>query len=392
MEKLVTSNLKLGIIAGGQLAKMLIQEASKWDIISYVMDADKQCPARHVASYYVKGSPQNYDDVYQFGKQVDILTFELENINSEALLKLKSEGVKILPDPEILKLIQDKGLQKNFYKDHNIPTSPFQLFDNNEELIKAIKNGTLAYPFVQKLRQGGYDGRGVHIVNSEKDLDRLLPGASVVEQKVDIDKEIAVIVARNQKGEVKCFPAVDMVFEPRANLVKMLVCPSSASDKQQAEAAEIAQKLANDLNLVGLLAVEFFIDRNGNVLVNESAPRTHNSGHHTIESVITSQFEQHLRAILNLPLGSTRLKIPAVMINLLGEENHSGNVYYEGLTESMAIEGVKIHLYGKKITKPYRKMGHVTIISSDINDAIRKAEYVQQTIKVKSWKQSEFAS
>lgn len=199
-------------------------------------------------------------------------------------------------------------------------------------------------------------------------------------------------MARNQKGEIKCFPSVDMFFEPRANLVSMLVCPSSASEEQQTAAAKIAQKLANDLNLVGLLAVEFFIDKNGNVLVNESAPRTHNSGHHTIESVITSQFEQHLRAILNLPLGSTRLKIPAVMINLLGEENHSGKVYYEGLTQSMAIEGVKIHLYGKKITKPYRKMGHVTIISNDINDAIQKAKYIQQIIKVKSWKQSEFAS
>ncbi|MCX7862638.1 MAG: 5-(carboxyamino)imidazole ribonucleotide synthase [Bacteroidales bacterium] len=385
MEKLVTSNLKLGIIAGGQLAKMLIQEASKWDIITYVLDMDEQCPARYVSSVYVKGSPQHYEDVYNFGKQVDILTFELENIHIEALMQLKSEGLTILPDPEILKIIQDKGTQKDFYSKHNIPTASYFLTEHKTEIISSLNNGKLKMPFVQKLRKGGYDGRGVQVVNSISDLDFLLEGASVIEEKINIQNEIAVIVARNKKGEIKCFPAVDMVFDPKANLVKMLVCPSAATEQQQKVAAEIATHLAESLNLVGLLAVEFFIDKNGKVLVNESAPRPHNSGHHTIESVITSQFEQHLRAILNLPLGSTKLKIPAVMINLLGEENYSGKVIYEGLTESMAMEGVKIHLYGKKITKPFRKMGHVTVISNDIEDAIRKAEKVQQTIKVKSW-------
>lgn len=388
MDKLVTSNLKLGIIAGGQLGKMLIQEASKWDIITYVMDMDEHCPSRNVASVYIKGSPQSFDDVYRFGKMVDFLTFELENINVDALLKLKSEGLQIAPDPDILCIIQDKGLQKEFYKKNNIPTSPFILFQSKNEIIESIESSKLQYPFVQKLRKGGYDGRGVAIINDVNDLNKLLDGSSLVEKKVQISKEIAVIVARNKNGEIKCFPAVDMVFDPIANLVKMLVCPSNISEEQSAKAEKIAHNLAESLKIEGLLAVEFFIDSDGEVLVNESAPRTHNSGHHTIESVITSQFEQHLRAILNLPLGSTKLKIPAVMINLLGEVNHSGSVYYEGLTESMKVEGVKIHLYGKKITKPYRKMGHVTVIDNNVDEAIKKAEFILQTIKVKSWNQN----
>ncbi len=386
MDRLVTSNLKLGIIAGGQLGKMLIQDASKWDIITYVMDMDEQCPSRNVASVYVKGSPQNFNDVYNFGKLVDFLTFELENINVDALLKLKSEGLQIAPDPEILKLIQDKGLQKEFYQKHNIPTSTFNLFQSKEEIIDAVKNKKIQFPFVQKLRKGGYDGRGVTIVNDETNLNELLDGPSVVENKINIYKEIAVIVARNKNGEIKCFPPVDMVFEPKANLVKMLICPSEITTEQSIEAERISKNLAEFLKIEGLLAVEFFIDVDGKVLVNEVAPRPHNSGHHTIESVVTSQFEQHLRAILNLPLGSTTLKIPAVMINLLGEPEHFGGAYYEGLTQSMSLEGVKIHLYGKKTTKPFRKMGHITVIDNDIYEAIKKAEHVQSIIKVKSWK------
>ena len=388
MERLVTSNLKLGIIAGGQLGKMLIQDASKWDIITYVMDMDEQCPSRNVASVFVKGNPQNFDDVYNFGKKVDFLTFELENINVDALLKLKSEGLQIAPDPEILNLIQDKGLQKEFYKKYNIPTSPFILLQSKDEIINAVLNGDLKFPFVQKLRKGGYDGRGVSIINNEIDFNELLDCPSVIEKKINISKEIAIIIARNKNGEIKCFPPVDMIFEPKANLVKMLVCPSNISKEQSSKAEQIASYIAECLKIEGLLAVEFFIDNNGELFVNESAPRPHNSGHHTIESIVTSQFEQHLRAILNLPLGSTKLKLPAVMINLLGEEGFSGNVFYEGLTESMSIEGVKIHLYGKKITKPFRKMGHVTVIDNDINEAIKKAEYVQSVIKVKSWKQN----
>ena len=385
MERLVTSNLKLGIIAGGQLGKMLIQEASKWDIITYVLDNDEDCPAGRIASHYIKGSNLDFESVYQFGKKVDVLTFELENVNIDALKRLKSEGHRIVPDPEILALIQDKGLQKEFYKRNGIPTSHFTIWETEAAIQEGLAKGQIHYPFVQKLRKGGYDGRGVAVINNASDLKKLLPGASVIEDKVEIAKEISVIVARNGKGEIKSYPVVEMLFDPKANLVDKLICPSSITVEQSEKAICFAKDVIELLNMEGLLAVEFFVDSKGGITVNEMAPRPHNSGHHTIESIITSQFEQHLRAILNLPLGSTRIKLPSVMINILGEDGHQGAVMYEGLTESMAIEGVKVHLYGKKITKPYRKMGHVTVMSSSLECALQKAEKVKGLIKVKSW-------
>ncbi|MEJ2595936.1 MAG: 5-(carboxyamino)imidazole ribonucleotide synthase [bacterium] len=384
MERLVTSNLKLGIIAGGQLGKMLIQEASKWDVISYVMDSEKECPAASVASHYINGDRLNYEDVCSFGKMVDVLTYEIESVNTKALKKLKEEGVKVKPDPEVLELIQDKGLQKQFYEQHAIPTSPFTLFQGKEEILRAVSSKSLRFPFVQKIRKGGYDGQGVAIIETEKDLGKLLEGESLVEEKVPIAKEISVIVARNEQGEVRSFPVVEMVFDKQANLVERLTCPANISEEQEERAQSIALKLVNSLEMSGLLAVEFFIDKRGDVIVNEISPRPHNSGHHSFESVITSQFEQHLRGIMNLPLGSTQLKMPAVMINLLGEPGYEGKVKYEGLTESMAIEGVKIHLYGKKITKPFRKMGHVTVLSESLEEAVGKAEKVKNLIKVKA--------
>lgn len=388
MEKLVTSNLKLGIIAGGQLGKMLIQEASKWDIRSYVLDKDEDCPAGSIAAHYVKGSNLDFEDVYQFGKMVDVLTFEMENVNIEALKKLKAEGCRIVPDPDVLELIQDKGLQKAFYKRNGIPTSDFRLVDNSETILRGIESGEITFPFVQKLRKGGYDGRGVAVISHDGHLSKLLSGASVVEEKVAISKEISVIVARNKRGEVKCYPLVEMAFAPDVNLVDELICPASVSIEQSEKAMAYARDIIELLDMEGLLAVEFFIDSEGGVIVNEMAPRPHNSGHHTIESIVTSQFEQHLRAILNLPLGSTQLKLPSVMINVLGEEGHEGPVMYEGLMESMAIEGVKIHLYGKKITKPHRKMGHVTVLSSTLECARKKAEKVKHLIRVKAWNES----
>ena len=385
MKKLATSNLKLGIISGGQLGKMLIQEASKWDITTYALDQNDNCPAANIASVFVKGSHLNFDAVYQFGKKVDILTYEIENINIDALLKLKSEGLEISPDPDILKLIQDKGLQKNFYKENNIPTSPYSLFGSKKEILSAISSNRLNYPFVQKLRKGGYDGRGVTIIKNEQDNNKIFEAPSLVEEKIEISKEIAVIAARNVNGQTKCFPVVEMVFDDETNIVEKLICPSTISDQQAEKAIQLAIEIIEKLGMVGLLAVEFFIDDKGEVIVNEVAPRPHNSGHHTIESIITSQFEQHLRAILNLPLGSTYSKLPAVMLNLLGENGYEGPVFYEGLSESMAIEGVNIHLYGKKITRPNRKMGHITIVSTTLDEAIKKAEKVKQLIKVKSW-------
>jgi len=382
MERLVTSDLKLGIIAGGQLGKMLIQEASKWDIQTYVLDSDPDCPAGSIATKFVKGSHLDYDAVYNFGKMVDLLTFEIESIHIGALKRLQDEGLPIVPDPSVLALIQDKGLQKEFYQKHGIPTSPFGLYDSAEHILEGVAAGAIVFPFVQKLRKGGYDGRGVAVIGRQEDLVKLLDGPSVVEEMVDISKEISVVTARNKRGEVKCYPVVEMLFDPRANLVDKLICPSSVTVEQSERAITYAGEIIELLNMEGLLAVEFFVNREGDVLVNEVAPRPHNSGHHTIESMITSQFEQHLRAILNLPLGSTKLKLPSVMINILGAEGFEGPVRYEGLTESMAISGVKIHLYGKRVTKPYRKMGHVTVLSATLDCALKKAEKVKQLVKV----------
>jgi 5-(carboxyamino)imidazole ribonucleotide synthase len=385
MEKLVTSEVKLGILAGGQLGKMLVLAASNWNVNTYILDKDEHCPASSSCSFFFKGDPLNFDDVYEFGHLVDVLTLELENVNIEALKRLKSEGKKVYPNPEKLEVIQDKGLQKQFYEKIKVPSSSFSLFNSKKVIISAVESGKLYFPFVQKLRKGGYDGRGVSVIRSKDDLINLLDGASEVEEFIEIDKEISAIVARNERGEVKCHPTVEMEFNPKANLVEKLICPASLPAEIEKEAADIAVKIITELNLYGLLAVEMFVDKSKKIWVNEIAPRTHNSGHHTIESAITSQFEQQLRAIFNLPLGSTRLKLPAVMINLLGEPGFEGKVKYEGLTECMAIEGVKIHLYGKKITKPFRKMGHVTVLAPTIDEAKSKADFVKQKMKVVSW-------
>ena len=383
-EKILSSELKLGIIAGGQLGKMLVQAASQWDISTYVLDEDETCSSAGIANYHVQGSRLDYHAVYNFGKKVDIVTFEIESVNVEALFKLKEEGIKIAPDPSILQLFQNKEKQKEFYVKSNLPTSAFTSYCTKEDIINALKNQSLDYPFVQKLKTGGYDGRGVSVVNSENDLKELLDGESIVEEKVDIHKEIAVIVARNESGEIRSFPAVGMIFDPKANLVEQLVCPVDITEKQHTFAHEISHKLIESLNMCGLLTIEFFIDTKGNILINESAPRPHNSGHHTIESAITSQFEQHLRAILALPLGCAEIKMPSVMLNLLGEPGYQGNVTYEGFSECLALEGVNIHLYGKKTTKPFRKMGHVTIIDKELNSALKKAEIIKKTLKVKA--------
>ena len=385
MEKLVTSEVKLGIIAGGQLGKMLVLAASNWNVKTYVLDKDDHCPASSSCTFFFKGDQLNYDDVYRFGQLVDVLTLELENVNIDALKKLKHEGKRIYPDPDILEIIQDKGLQKQFYEKIKVPSSSFLPFNSKQEIISAVESGKRPIPFVQKLRKGGYDGKGVSIIRSKDDLNNLLDGASVVEDLVDVDKEISAIVARNERGEVKCHPTVEMEFNSQANLVEKLICPSTLPGEIENEAEDIAIKIIAELNLYGLLAVEMFVDKNKKIWVNEIAPRPHNSGHHTIESAITSQFEQLLRAIFNLPLGSTKLKMPAVMINLLGEPGYEGKVRYEGLTECLAVEGVKIHLYGKKTTKPFRKMGHVTVLAATIEQAKEKADFVKQKMKVVSW-------
>jgi 5-(carboxyamino)imidazole ribonucleotide synthase len=384
MEQIVVSDLKLGIIAGGQLGKLLALTASNWNIHTHVLDPDDQCPAASCASSFTLGSHLNFDDVYNFGKTVDILTFEIESINIDALKKLKAEGLRIFPDPESLELIKDKGSQKEFYANKGIPTADFSLYSSAEDITEAIETGDIVFPFVQKLRTGGYDGRGVAIIRSKDDLQELLRGPSVVEQCIQMKHEISVIVARNLNGQTRCFPPAEMLFNEDNNIVETIICPASTSVAINDTATALATQIASDLNFVGLLAVEMFVDRQDKVWINEIAPRPHNSGHHTIEGAITSQYEQLLRAIFNFPLGATDIKMPSVMINLLGEPGYDGPAKYDGLSEALGIDGVKIHLYGKKQTRPFRKMGHATIIAKTIEEAKDKADLVQQTLKVKS--------
>lgn len=372
-------DLKLGILGGGQLGRMLIQESINYNVTTHVLDPDPHAPCKDICNHFTAGSLTDYDTVYKFGKKVDLLTIEIEKVNVDALEQLEIEGVVVYPQSRVIRLIQDKGVQKQFFKENDIPTSPFQLIQSKNEL----KSGSFGYPYIQKLRREGYDGRGVYTVRSEADLINAFEAPSVIEKLIDFEKEIAVIVARNEKGEVKTFPCVEMEFNPEANLVEFLISPSNLDADILKRADELAIKIAEDLKIVGILAVELFLTSNGEILVNEIAPRPHNSGHQSIEGNYTSQYEQLLRAIFNLPLGDTHSLGNAVMINLLGEKGYEGYAEYEGLEKALALSGVYVHLYGKKITKPFRKMGHVTILDADREKAIEKAKFVQRTIKVK---------
>lgn len=381
MKNYFSSGFKVGILGGGQLGKMLIQAASSWDLDINVLDPTEGCPAAHLATKFIKGDFKDFDTVYEFGKQVDMLTIEIEHVNTEALLKLKSEGKTISPDPEILSIIQDKGQQKNFFKNNDLKTADYRLFYNKQSIQNDIEYDKLKFPFVQKACRFGYDGRGVHVVKSKYDSENLLEGESVVEKLVDIKKELSVIVARNSSGQIKSYEPFEMEFNKQANLVEHLISPARITEKQKKDAVLLAENTIKAFNLTGLLAVEMFLDKDNNILINEVAPRPHNSGHHTIETAVTSQYEQHLRAILDLPLGSTELFSSSVMVNILGEEGYSGNVIYEGIDKCMQSDGVKVHLYGKKQTKPFRKMGHVTIIDKDIDTALEKAAMLKLTLR-----------
>lgn len=381
MDKNIT-DIKVGILGGGQLGKMLAIDAAKWHLPIYALDKSADFPAGPICTQFVEGDFKNYDDVLRFGREVDILTIEIEHVNTEALIQLQKEGITVHPHPLSLNTIKDKGLQKLFYQKNKIPTAPFELYEDEKAVKKAIGEGKIRYPFVQKSRTAGYDGRGVAVIKNEEELGRLLPGPCVIEDQIDIDKELAVIVAMNPSGQVEAFPVVEMAFNPVANLVEFLFCPSQIDATTEDKALSLAKEVIRAYDLCGLLAVELFLTKNGELLVNEVAPRPHNSGHHTIDSCYTSQFEQHLRAILDLPLGSTKMKSPSVMVNLLGEEDHQGPAKYEGLSECLAVAGAKVHIYGKALTKPFRKMGHVTILDDELDGAIKKAKKVQEILKV----------
>ena len=384
MKDYFSSGFKIGILGGGQLGKMLIQAASCWDIDIYVLDPTEGCPASNIATKFIKGDFKDFDDVYNFGKQVDLVTIEIEHVNTEALLKLKEEGKTICPDPDILKIIQDKGKQKNFFKNSNLRTANYKLYYNQQTILNDLDYKKLETPFVQKACRFGYDGRGVQIVKNEDDLENLFDGQSVIEDKVDIKKELSVIVARNHSGEIKSYVPFEMEFNEQANLVEDLISPARIDNESAQQAIKLAEQTIKTFGLVGVLAVEMFLDKENNILINEVAPRPHNSGHHTIETALTSQYEQHIRAILDLPLGSTQLISSAVMVNILGEDGFSGQVRYEGLDKCIGIDGVKIHIYGKKQTKPFRKMGHATIIDKDINEAIKKAQRLKLNLRAVS--------
>jgi len=369
-------DLKLGVLGGGQLGRMFIQEAINYNIDVHIMENSLNAPCASIASTFVLGDITNYDDVLSFGKELDVLTVEIENVNIKALYKLEENGVKVFPQARVLEIIKDKGIQKQFYADRNIPTSEFFLHDSSSStnLVKKI-------PFVQKMRTGGYDGQGVQLIKDEKQLNSLFDQPSIIEEMIPFTKELSVIVARNENGDTVSYQTVECEFN-EANLVEFLFSPADIDQETEKKAEELAIRVINELEMVGILAVELFLLEDGSLLVNEIAPRPHNSGHQTIECNVTSQFEQHLRSILNLPLGSTELIQYGAMINLLGDKDFEGPAFYENFEEVMIIPGVHIHLYGKEITKPNRKMGHITVTNKKLQEAKSIAKIVKQKVRI----------
>ncbi|AMC11709.1 phosphoribosylaminoimidazole carboxylase [Lutibacter profundi] len=378
MKNYFSSNFKLGVLGGGQLGKMLLTETQKFDIYTCILDGSSEAPCAQICNEFYQGNLLDFDTVYNFGKKVNLLTIEIEHVNIDALLKLEEEGLEIHPQPRVIQTIQHKGKQKDFFVKNKIPTSPHKRFSSLEEL----KNEKHAFPFVWKSAQFGYDGTGVKVIKSKNDLSLLNDVDCIIEKLIPFKNELAVIVARNKNGEIKTYPVVEMEFHKEANQVEYVICPARISNEVAQKAQKIALKVAESFKHVGLLAVELFQTENDEILVNEVAPRAHNSGHYSIEASYTNQFEQHLRSILNLPLGNTDSKLAGIMVNLVGEEGFSGDVIYKNIDEILKIDGVTPHIYGKKQTRPFRKMGHVTIVNNNVNEARKIAEIVKNTIRV----------
>ncbi|WP_420400721.1 5-(carboxyamino)imidazole ribonucleotide synthase [Flagellimonas sp.] len=379
-----SSDFKLGILGGGQLGKMLLYETRKWDIQTKVMDPSPEAPCKIACNEFVLGDLLDFDKVYNFGRDVDLLTIEIENVNVEALEKLEEEGVKVYPQTKALRIIQNKATQKLFYTDHGIPTAPFVWFAYTSEIKDSVTNGGLSLPFVWKSAQFGYDGQGVKVVRAIEDLENLPNVECIAEEMVAFKNELAVIVARSSSGELVNYPVVEMEFHPEANQVEYVICPARIDANVAQKAMDVALKVSENIGHVGLLAVELFQTQDDEILVNEVAPRPHNSGHYSIEASYTNQFEQHIRAILGLPLGKTDSKVAGIMVNLVGAEGHTGNVRYENMESILDMQGVTPHIYGKKQTRPFRKMGHVTIVDEDMARAREVAQQVKETIQVVS--------
>ena len=374
-------NLKrIGILGGGQLGRMLLQAAANYPVSTFLLENDPECPAAHLCHHFTKGDIRDYDTVYNFGVGLDALTIEIENVNVDALLELEKQGIEIYPRPSVLKTIKNKILQKEFYKQHNIPTSEFIITNSRSELAGAAG----FFPAVHKSGEGGYDGRGVRIINSEKDAESGFDTPSVLEKLVKIDKEIAQMIAVNAKGETALYPPVEMLFDPDLNLLDYQLCPAELDIKTIWKIEAIALSVVRNFQSPGIFAVEMFVDKNKDVFVNETAPRVHNSGHHTIEAHYCSQFDMLWRIMLGYPLGNTDAILPSIMVNIIGAEGFTGPVNYEGLDEVLKIDNAFVHLYGKKHTKPGRKMGHVTILSNEKQDLLHKSNRVKRTLLPKS--------
>jgi 5-(carboxyamino)imidazole ribonucleotide synthase len=372
--------MKVGILGGGQLGRMLLQAAANYDLTTYVLEKDPNCPAAHLCHHFTAGDILDYETVYQFGKHLDALTIEIEAVNVEALEQLEKEGVRIVPTPSAIRTIKNKITQKQFYATHEIPTANFVITDT----ASAISQHAHLLPAVHKLAEGGYDGKGVQVIENEHDLSLGFNAPAVLESKVKIAKELALIVGMNAQGETVIFPPAEMIFDPVYNLLDYQLSPAKIEEKQLWKAEAIARKIVQALKSPGLFAIELFIDDKGDILVNETAPRVHNSGHHTIEANYSSQYDMLLRIILNYPLGNPAPILPSAIVNLIGADGNSGEVVYEGLDEVLKMENVFVHLYGKTSTKPGRKMGHVTIISADYLDLTHKANKIKHTLKVQS--------
>ncbi|MEC5165121.1 5-(carboxyamino)imidazole ribonucleotide synthase [Flavobacterium sp. PL11] len=377
-----SSDFKLGILGGGQLGKMMLFDTRKFDIQTYVLDPSDEAPCKIACDKFFKGDLMDFETVYNFGKLVDVLTFEIELVNLEALVRLEDEGLKVYPSPKTLKLIQNKGVQKDFYTEHAIPTANYTRFNDLKSLVVAILESKVELPFVWKCTEFGYDGNGVKVVREVSDLDNLANVECIAEEMIPFKNELAVIVCRSPSGEIKTYPVVEMEFHPEANQVEYVICPARIDDEVAQKARAIALNVSKKFNHVGLLAVEMFQTEDDEIIVNEVAPRPHNSGHYSIEASYTSQFENHLRAILDLPLGNTDSKVAGIMVNLVGAEGFSGDVVYENIEKILAWNGVTPHIYGKRQTRPFRKMGHVTIVNKDIDEARRIAEEVKNSIRV----------
>ncbi|MFP2996204.1 5-(carboxyamino)imidazole ribonucleotide synthase [Spongiivirga sp. MCCC 1A20706] len=377
-----SSQFKLGILGGGQLGKMLLAETRKFDIHTVVLDPSADAPGRLACNEFIQGDLKDFDTVYNFGKKVDVLTFEIELINVDALERLEKEGTVVYPSSKTIRTIQNKAVQKLFYVDHNIPTAPFSRFAYVHEIETALSHESISFPFVWKSAQFGYDGKGVKVIKNAEDLKGLPKGECITEEKIAFKNELAVIVSRSASGEMKTYPVVEMEFHPEANQVEYVICPARISEEVANKARAVALKVSEAFEHVGLLAVEMFQTQDDEILVNEVAPRPHNSGHYSIEASYTSQFEQHIRAILNLPLGNTDSKVAGVMVNLVGAEGFEGNVCYENIDMVLNMQGVTPHIYGKSTTRPFRKMGHITVVNESIDKARQIAQNVKSLIQV----------